>query len=45
MLSKAVDEQLTKWKAIVATDVKSYDDLVKQQEIPALIVKPAAETR
>jgi photosystem II stability/assembly factor-like uncharacterized protein len=45
MLSKAVDDQLTKWKAIVSTDVKSYDNLVKQQEIPALIVKPAAETR
>jgi hypothetical protein len=45
MLSKAVDEQLTKWKAIVSTDVKSYDDLVKQQEIPALIVRPATETR
>ena len=45
MLSKAVDEQLTKWKGIVSTDVKSYDDLVKQQEIPALIVKPATETR
>jgi hypothetical protein len=45
MLSKAVDEQLAKWKAIVSTDVKSYDDLVKQQEIPALIVKPATETR
>jgi hypothetical protein len=45
MLSQAVDEQLTKWKAIVSTDVKSYDDLVKQQEVPALIVKPATETR
>jgi photosystem II stability/assembly factor-like uncharacterized protein len=45
MLSKAVDEQLVKWKAIVSTDVKSYDDLVKQQEIPALTVKQATETR
>jgi hypothetical protein len=45
MLSKAVDEQLTKWKAIVATDVKAYDELVKQQEVPALIVKPATETK
>jgi hypothetical protein len=43
MLRKAVDEQLTKWKAIVSTDVKSYDDLVKQQEVPALMVKPATE--
>ena len=45
MLSKAVDEQLTKWKAIVSTDVKSYDYLIKQQEVPALIVKPASEAR
>jgi photosystem II stability/assembly factor-like uncharacterized protein len=45
MLSKAVDEQLTKWKAIISTDVKAYDDLVKQQEIPALIVKPGTEAR
>jgi len=45
MLSKAVDEQLSKWKAIVSTDVKAYDELVKQQEIPALIVKQAADGR
>ncbi len=45
MLSKAVDEQLTKWKAIVSTDVKAYDDLVKRQEIPALIVKKATDTQ
>jgi photosystem II stability/assembly factor-like uncharacterized protein len=45
MLSKAVDEQLAKWKAIVAADVKAYDDLVKQQEVPALIVKQPTETR
>jgi photosystem II stability/assembly factor-like uncharacterized protein len=45
MLSKAVDEQLAKWKAIISTDVKAYDDLVKQQEIPALIVKQATEAR
>jgi hypothetical protein len=43
MLSKAVDEQLAKWKSIVATDVKTYDDTVKQQEIPALIPKPSSE--
>ena len=45
MLSKAVDEQLSKWKAIVSTDVKAYDELIKQQEIPALIVKQAADGR
>jgi hypothetical protein len=45
MLSKAVDEQLSKWKAIVSTDVKAYDELVKQQEIPALIVKQVTDAR
>ena len=43
MLSKAIDEQLTKWKAIVASEVKSYNDLIKQQEVPALLVKAPAE--
>ncbi len=38
MLSKAVDEQMTKWKAIVSTDVAAFNNLVKQQEVPALMV-------
>ncbi len=38
MLSKAVDEQLAKWKAIVSTDVAAYNSLVKQQEVPAIMV-------
>jgi len=38
LLAKSVDAQLTKWKAIVATDVKAYDDTVKQQDVPALIL-------
>jgi hypothetical protein len=42
MLSKAVDEQLAKWKAIVSTDVASYNNLVKQQDVPALIVTQPA---
>ena len=43
MLNKAVDDQLTKWKAVVATDVKAYNDLIKQQEVPALLLKPPSE--
>jgi photosystem II stability/assembly factor-like uncharacterized protein len=39
MLSKAIDEQLAQWKAILATDVKSYNDVVKQQDVPALLIK------
>jgi photosystem II stability/assembly factor-like uncharacterized protein len=38
MLSKAVDEQLSKWKAIVSTDVAAYNNLMKQQEVPALML-------
>jgi hypothetical protein len=38
MLSKAVDEQLAKWKAIVATDVVAYNTLVRQQDVPALFL-------
>ncbi|HSB74179.1 MAG TPA: hypothetical protein VLC12_00940, partial [Terriglobales bacterium] len=38
MLSKQVDEQLATWNNIVANDVKGYDDLVRQQNIPALIL-------
>ena len=45
MLAKSVDEQLAKWKTIVATDVKAYDDIVKQQDIPALIPKPPSADR
>lgn len=38
MLSKQVDEQLTKWKTIVATDVAGYNTLVKQQDVPMLLL-------
>ena len=38
MLSKQVDEQLAKWKAIIATDVAGYNNLVKQQEVPMLLL-------
>ena len=43
MLSKTVDEQLAKWQSVVTTDVKSYNDLIKQQDVPALLVKPPSE--
>jgi len=38
MLSKEVDEQLAKWKTIVSTDVAAYNSLVKQQDVPAIMV-------
>jgi hypothetical protein len=45
MLAKSVDDQLTRWKAILATDLQAYGDAVKQQEIPVLIPKPPSEAR
>jgi photosystem II stability/assembly factor-like uncharacterized protein len=38
-LSKEVDEQLAKWKAIVTTEVAAYNSLMKQQGVPALMMK------
>ena len=43
MLSQQLNEQMTKWKEIVATDVPAYNNLVKQQEVPALkVMQPNA---
>ena len=42
MLSKQVDEQLAKWKQILSTDVPAYNEVVKKQEVPAIILaKPS----
>ena len=41
MLSKQVNDQIVKWKEIVATDVPAYNNLVKQQDVPALKVTPS----
>ncbi|MFZ3263551.1 MAG: hypothetical protein WA172_06095 [Terriglobales bacterium] len=38
MLSRQVDEQLAKWKEIVSTGVAAYNNLVKEQQVPTLIV-------
>ena len=37
MLSKQLDEQLDKWKQILNTDVPAYDDVVRKQNVPAII--------
>ncbi|HZD96296.1 MAG TPA: hypothetical protein VE133_18685, partial [Candidatus Sulfotelmatobacter sp.] len=43
MLSKQLDEQLAKWKQILSTDVPAYNDVVRKQDVPAIILpgKPA----
>jgi photosystem II stability/assembly factor-like uncharacterized protein len=38
MVSKSVDEQLKNWTGIVSTDVAAYNNLVKEKEVPALIL-------
>jgi hypothetical protein len=38
MLSKQLDEQMAKWKHIISTDLPAYNDVVRKQEIPAIIV-------
>ena len=38
MLSKELDEQLTKWTNIKTTDVPKVSELVKQANLPALII-------
>jgi hypothetical protein len=46
MLSKQLDEQLAKWHDIVANDVPAYNNLVKQQEVPALkLAQPESGSR
>ncbi|HEX2330220.1 MAG TPA: hypothetical protein VHN74_15960, partial [Candidatus Angelobacter sp.] len=39
MLSKQLDEQMAKWKQILATDIPAYNDLVKKQDVPAIVLK------
>jgi inorganic triphosphatase YgiF len=42
MISKQLDEQLAKWKQILGTDVPAYNEVVKKQEVPAIILaKPS----
>ncbi len=43
MLSRQLDEQLGKWREILNTDVPVYDAVVKNQNVPAVILaKPSA---
>jgi hypothetical protein len=38
MLSKQLDQQLAKWNQILKTDVPAYNDVVRKQEVPAIIL-------
>ena len=37
-LSKQLDQQLSKWNQILTADVPAYDDVVRKQEVPAIIL-------
>jgi photosystem II stability/assembly factor-like uncharacterized protein len=38
ILSKQLEQQLTTWNQILSTDVPAYDDVVRKQEVPAIIL-------
>jgi uncharacterized protein YukE len=38
MLSKQLDEQLAKWRQVLTTDVPAYNNLVRNQAVPAIIL-------
>jgi hypothetical protein len=38
-LTKQLNEQLAKWREIVGSDIPAYNNLVKQQDVPALKVQ------
>jgi photosystem II stability/assembly factor-like uncharacterized protein len=43
MLSKQLDEQLARWKAILITDVPAYNEAVQKQSVPAIILSRAGQ--
>jgi photosystem II stability/assembly factor-like uncharacterized protein len=45
MLGKQLDEQLAKWKQVLAVDVPAYDDVVRKQNVPAIILPGMAGER
>ncbi len=42
MLKQRSDEQVSKWEEMVKSDLPSFNQVVQQQQIPALILNPAA---
>ena len=43
-LTRQIDAQLAKLSTIVKTDVPAFNQLVKDQNIPAVVVKPPGGT-
>ena len=42
-LSKQLDEQLAKWKTVLSTDLPAYNDIVRKQEVPAIILMKSGD--
>lgn len=38
MLSQQLDEQLAKWKQILGNEIPAYNEVVRRQEVPAIIL-------
>ncbi|HET7870969.1 MAG TPA: hypothetical protein VFL42_00545 [Terriglobales bacterium] len=45
MLDRQLDEQLAKWKQVLAADVPAFNDLVRKQDVPAVVLAKPAETQ
>jgi len=43
MLKKDLDTQMGKWQEVVKTDIPAYNNVVKNAEVPALILTPREE--
>jgi hypothetical protein len=44
MLKQRSDEQLSKWDALVKSDIPGFNQLVQQQQVPAIILNNANDT-
>ncbi|HTD23534.1 MAG TPA: hypothetical protein VK738_12825 [Terriglobales bacterium] len=45
-LSKQLDEQLAKWKTVLSIDVPAYNEVVRKQEVPAIIpARPVEDSK
>ena len=38
MLSKQLQEELAKWRQVLATDVPAFNEVVKKQAVPAIVL-------
>lgn len=43
MLSKQLDEQLGKWRQVLATDVPAFNEIVRKQAVPAIVLAEPGE--